>query len=309
MARIAGVDLPRDKRLDIALTYIYGVGTTSAGKIVAGSGVEGGTKVRDLSEDEVLKIRAFIDQNLKVEGDLRREIAQNIKRKMEIGCYEGLRHRRGLPVRGQRTRTNARTRKGPKKTVAGKKVTTLEGLPAEERDLIARAFVTTGGLQCGFCIPGIAMRTKWMLDQNPAMPREEIARWLGPHLCRCTGYTRILDAVELAGKVRQGGKFPELDQSGKVGTSLAMYEGPDKVLGDKVLGDQAIERATQDFVMVNHPAFFIRDAAALVDFAKIVTTTWLRPRPKTSLRMLCSFGRLNSSPITNIRKTMPNSAR
>lgn len=119
------------------------------------------------------------------------------------------------------------------RTVAGKKVTTLEGIPAEERDLIARAFVTTGGMQCGFCIPGIAMRTKWMLDQNPAMPREEIARWLGPHLCRCTGYTRILDAVELAGKVRQGGKFPELDQSGKVGTSLAMYEGPDKVLGDK----------------------------------------------------------------------------
>ena len=121
MARIAGVDLPRDKRLDIALTYIYGVGTTSANKIVAGSGVDAATKVRDLSEDEVLKIRAFIDQNLKVEGDLRREVSQNIKRKMEIGNYEGLRHRRGLPVHGQRTRTNARTRKGPKKTVAGKK--------------------------------------------------------------------------------------------------------------------------------------------------------------------------------------------
>ena len=121
MARIAGVDLPRDKRLDIALTYIYGVGATSAGLIVAGSGVDGGTKVRDLSEDEVLKIRGFIDQNLKVEGDLRREVAQDIKRKIEIGCYQGTRHRRSLPVRGQRTHTNARTRKGPKKTIAGKK--------------------------------------------------------------------------------------------------------------------------------------------------------------------------------------------
>jgi small subunit ribosomal protein S13 len=121
VARIAGVDLPRDKRLDIALTYIYGVGTTGANKIVAGSGVDAATKVRDLSEDEVLKIRAFIDQNLKVEGDLRREVAQDIKRKIEIGCYQGIRHRRGLPVRGQRTHTNARTRKGPKKTIAGKK--------------------------------------------------------------------------------------------------------------------------------------------------------------------------------------------
>ena len=121
MARIAGVDLPRDKRLDIALTYIYGVGTTSANKIVAGSGVDAATKVRDLSEDEVLKIRAFIDQNLKVEGDLRREVAQDIKRKIEIGCYQGVRHRKGLPVHGQRTHTNARTRKGPRKTVANKK--------------------------------------------------------------------------------------------------------------------------------------------------------------------------------------------
>ena len=121
MARIAGVDLPRDKRLDIALTYIYGVGATNAGKIVAGSGVDAATKVRDLSEDEVLKIRGFIDQNLKVEGDLRREVAQDIKRKIEIGCYQGTRHRRSLPVRGQRTHTNARTRKGPKKTIAGKK--------------------------------------------------------------------------------------------------------------------------------------------------------------------------------------------
>jgi xanthine dehydrogenase molybdenum-binding subunit len=119
------------------------------------------------------------------------------------------------------------------KLAVGKKVTTLEGLPAEERELLARSFVTAGGLQCGFCIPGIAMRAKWMLDQNPAMPREEIARWLGPHLCRCTGYTKILDAVELAGKVRQGGKFPEIDQSGRVGTSLMLYEGADKVLGDK----------------------------------------------------------------------------
>jgi small subunit ribosomal protein S13 len=121
VARIAGVDLPRDKRLDIALTYIYGVGTTNAGRIVSGSGVADATRVRDLSEDEVLRIRAFIDQNLKVEGDLRREVAQDIKRKIEIGCYQGIRHRRSLPVRGQRTHTNARTRKGPKKTIAGKK--------------------------------------------------------------------------------------------------------------------------------------------------------------------------------------------
>jgi small subunit ribosomal protein S13 len=121
MARIAGVDLPRDKRLDIALRYIYGIGPTRAYEIVNGSGVEGGTKVRDLSEDEVLKIRAFIDQNLKVEGDLRREVAQDIKRKIEIGSYQGVRHRRGLPVRGQRTHTNARTRKGPRRTVGGLK--------------------------------------------------------------------------------------------------------------------------------------------------------------------------------------------
>ena len=121
MARIAGVDLPRDKRLDIALRYIYGIGPTTAYQIVEGSGVEGGTKVRDLAEDEVLKIRAYIDQNVKVEGDLRREVAQDIKRKIEIGCYQGIRHRRSLPVRGQRTHTNARTRKGPKKTIAGKK--------------------------------------------------------------------------------------------------------------------------------------------------------------------------------------------
>ena len=124
MARIAGVDLPRDKRLDIALRYIYGIGPTTAYAIVAGSGVEGGTRVRDLSEDEVSKIRAFIDQHLKVEGDLRREVAQDIKRKIEIGSYQGIRHRRSLPVRGQRTHTNARTRKGPKKAIAGKKKAT-----------------------------------------------------------------------------------------------------------------------------------------------------------------------------------------
>ncbi len=121
MARIAGVDLPRDKRLDIGLRYIYGIGPTHAYEIVAGTGIDGGTKVRDLSEEEVLKIREYIDRNLKVEGDLRREVAQDIKRKIEIGCYQGIRHRRSLPVRGQRTHTNARTRKGPKKAIAGKK--------------------------------------------------------------------------------------------------------------------------------------------------------------------------------------------
>ena len=121
MARIAGVDLPRDKRLDVALRYIYGIGQTRAFQIVEGTRIEGGTKVRDLSEEEVAQLRAHIDANLKVEGDLRRDVAQDIKRKIEIGCYQGIRHRRGLPVRGQRTHTNARTRKGPKKTVAGKK--------------------------------------------------------------------------------------------------------------------------------------------------------------------------------------------
>jgi small subunit ribosomal protein S13 len=121
MARISGVDIPREKRLEIALTYIYGVGRTTAQRVCDDAGMSRDTRVRDLTEDEVSQLRGYIDQNLKVEGDLRREIAQNIKRKMEIGCYEGLRHRRGLPVRGQRTRTNARTRKGPKKTVAGKK--------------------------------------------------------------------------------------------------------------------------------------------------------------------------------------------
>ena len=124
MARIAGVDLPRDKRVDIALRYIYGIGPTRAYKIVEGASVEGGTKVRDLSEDEVSRIREFIDRTYKVEGDLRREVAQDIKRKIEIGSYQGIRHRRSLPVRGQRTHTNARTRKGPRKTVAGKKKAT-----------------------------------------------------------------------------------------------------------------------------------------------------------------------------------------
>ena len=121
MARIAGVDLPRDKRVDIALRYIFGIGPTRAYQIVHGTGLDGGTKVRDLSEEEVARIREFIDRTYKVEGDLRREVAQDIKRKIEIGAYQGIRHRRSLPVRGQRTHTNARTRKGPRKTVAGKK--------------------------------------------------------------------------------------------------------------------------------------------------------------------------------------------
>ncbi|BFT75808.1 MULTISPECIES: 30S ribosomal protein S13 [Paenibacillus] len=121
MARLAGVDLPRDKRVVIALTYIFGIGTTTAQKIIASTGIDGSTRVRDLTEDEVSKIRDVIDKTLKVEGDLRREISLNIKRLIEIGSYRGLRHRRGLPVRGQRTKTNARTRKGPRRTVANKK--------------------------------------------------------------------------------------------------------------------------------------------------------------------------------------------
>ncbi len=124
MARIAGVDLPRDKRVEIALRYIYGIGETRAYAICDGARVPGGTRVRDLSEEEVVRIREFIDRTFKVEGDLRRDVAQDIKRKIEIGCYQGVRHRRSLPVRGQRTHTNARTRKGPKKTVAGKKKAT-----------------------------------------------------------------------------------------------------------------------------------------------------------------------------------------
>jgi small subunit ribosomal protein S13 len=121
VARIAGVDLPRDKRVDVGLRYVYGIGTTSAFKIVEGTGVDPATKVRDLSEEEVVRIREYIDRTFKVEGDLRRDVASDIKRKIEIGCYQGVRHRRSLPVRGQRTHTNARTRKGPKKTIAGKK--------------------------------------------------------------------------------------------------------------------------------------------------------------------------------------------
>lgn len=121
MARIAGVDVPREKRTEIALTYIYGIGRTRAQQICDAAGVDPGARVYDLTDDEVARIRNHIDAELKVEGDLRREVSQNIKRKMEIGCYQGVRHRRGLPVNGQRTRTNARTRKGPRKTVAGKK--------------------------------------------------------------------------------------------------------------------------------------------------------------------------------------------
>jgi small subunit ribosomal protein S13 len=121
MARIAGVDIPREKRLEIALTYIYGIGRTRSHEITEALGIDPDTRVRDLTDDEVARIRTHIEATLKVEGDLRREVQQDIKRKMEIGCWQGLRHRRGLPVRGQRTQTNARTRKGPKKTVAGKK--------------------------------------------------------------------------------------------------------------------------------------------------------------------------------------------
>ena len=122
MARIAGVDLPREKRVEIGLTYIYGIGRTSATKILAEAGVNPDTRVRDLTDEEVEKIRIVIDeQGILVEGDLRRDIAMNIKRLQEIGCYRGIRHRKGLPVRGQKTKTNARTRKGPKRTVANKK--------------------------------------------------------------------------------------------------------------------------------------------------------------------------------------------
>jgi small subunit ribosomal protein S13 len=121
MARIAGVDIPREKRLEISLTYIFGIGKTTSQKLIAELGLNADTRVRDLTDEEVNRIRTYVDANLKVEGDLRRDVQQDIKRKMEIGCYQGLRHRKGLPVRGQRTQTNARTRKGPKKTVAGKK--------------------------------------------------------------------------------------------------------------------------------------------------------------------------------------------
>ena len=121
MARIAGVDIPREKRVEIALTYIFGIGLSTTQKILKETGVDADIRVKDLSEDDVNKIRDYIDKNIKVEGDLRREVSLNIKRLMEIGCYRGIRHRRGLPVRGQSTKQNARTRKGPKRTVAGKK--------------------------------------------------------------------------------------------------------------------------------------------------------------------------------------------
>ena len=121
MARIAGIDLPKDKRIEIGLTYIYGIGRKSAKDILEKAGVNPDTRVKDLTEQDVNKIREYIEHNLKVEGDLRRDISLDIKRMMEIGCYRGTRHRRGLPVRGQRSKTNARTRKGPKKTIANKK--------------------------------------------------------------------------------------------------------------------------------------------------------------------------------------------
>jgi len=121
MARLAGVDIPREKRVEVALTYIYGVGRTSALKTLSDTGIDGNIRVKDLTDDQLVALRDFIEGTFKVEGDLRREVAADIRRKVEIGSYEGLRHRRGLPVRGQRTKTNARTRKGPKRTVAGKK--------------------------------------------------------------------------------------------------------------------------------------------------------------------------------------------
>ena len=121
MARLVGVDLPRDKRIEIGLTYIYGIGLTTSKKILAETGVDPDVRVKDLTEDDLTKLRDYIQANIKVEGDLHREVSQNVKRLMEIGCYRGLRHRRGLPVRGQRTHTNARTRKGPRKQIGGKK--------------------------------------------------------------------------------------------------------------------------------------------------------------------------------------------
>lgn len=121
MARLSGVDLPREKRLEIALTYIYGIGRSRSQQTLAATGVDGNQRVKDLSEEDLVKLGRYIDAELRVEGDLRREVASDIRRKVEIGCYQGVRHRRGLPVHGQRTHTNARSRKGPKKTVAGKK--------------------------------------------------------------------------------------------------------------------------------------------------------------------------------------------
>ena len=121
MARLAGVDLPREKQMEIALTYIYGIGKTRSQQTLAATGVSPDLRVRDLSDEDLVRLRDHIDANYRIEGDLRREVAQDIRRKIEIGCYQGIRHRRGLPVHGQRTKTNARTRKGPKKTIAGKK--------------------------------------------------------------------------------------------------------------------------------------------------------------------------------------------
>lgn len=121
MARLVGVDLPRDKRVEVGLTYIYGVGRTRSQETLAATGISPDTRVKDLTEEDLVKLRDYLEGNFKLEGDLRREVAADIRRKVEIGCYQGIRHRRGLPVRGQRTHTNARTRKGPKKTVAGKK--------------------------------------------------------------------------------------------------------------------------------------------------------------------------------------------
>ena len=121
MARLAGVDLPRDKRMEIALTYIFGIGRTRSKEILEATGVDRDMRSKDLTDEDLTKLREYIENNLRVEGDLRREVQANIRRKIEIGCYQGLRHRRGLPVRGQRTKTNARTRKGPKRTIAGKK--------------------------------------------------------------------------------------------------------------------------------------------------------------------------------------------
>jgi small subunit ribosomal protein S13 len=121
MARVSGVDIPREKRVEVALTYVFGIGRTLSQQTLAETGVNPNTRVRDLSEEELVKIREYVDANIKTEGDLRREIQADIRRKVEIGCYQGLRHRRGLPVRGQRTSTNARTRKGPRRAIAGKK--------------------------------------------------------------------------------------------------------------------------------------------------------------------------------------------
>lgn len=121
MARLVGVDLPRDKRMEVALTYIFGIGRTRSNEILAATGIDRDLRTSDLTEEQLIHLRDYIEANLKVEGDLRREVQADIRRKIEIGCYQGLRHRRGMPVRGQRTKTNARTRKGPKRTIAGKK--------------------------------------------------------------------------------------------------------------------------------------------------------------------------------------------